>query len=86
MATVTKSLYDRMIENRPLKFDAEEVSYREADEEERCGKCMHFYSRKVDGHNVCEIFRPKEDESVDPDYVCDFFSEDGEVFPLLDVD
>lgn len=87
MATVTKSLYDRMIADRPLKFNAEEVAYRDSVEEEKeayCHSCIHFFTRKVDGHNTCEIFRPDEDKSVDENYVCDFFSKDGENFPLLE--
>jgi hypothetical protein len=84
MATVTKSLYDRMIADRPLKFDADEVNYREADSESSCGKCIHLFSRIVDSHNTCEIFRPADDASVDKNFVCDFFSKDGEEFPLLD--
>ena len=83
MATVTKSLYDRMIADRPLKFNAEEVAYREADAESTCGECIHFYTREVDRHHTCEIFRPDNDKSVDAAYVCDFFSNDGEDFPLL---
>ena len=83
MATVTKSLYDRMIADRPLKFNAEEVAYREADAESTCGQCIHFFQRVVDSHGTCEIFRPQDDAPVDANYVCDFFSEDGEDFPLL---
>lgn len=87
MATVSKDLYERMIADRPLKFSAKEVNYRdsvEESEEAYCHSCVHFFTRKIDGHNTCEIFRPKDDESVDPNYVCDFFSPDGEEFPLLD--
>ena len=92
MATVSKSLYDRMISDRPLKFDAEEVNYTEAvnystysflqNDDPCCKKCIHFFTREVDGHHTCEIFRPDEDASVEPEYVCDFFSSDGSEFPL----
>jgi hypothetical protein len=83
MATVTKSLYDRMIADRPLKFDAEEVAYRESDGKEICATCIHFFTRSVDNHHTCEIYRPDSDTSVDSQYVCDFHSTDGEHFPLL---
>jgi hypothetical protein len=84
MATVSKSLYDRMIADRPLKFDADEVAYREAEGESSCSQCVHFFTREADKHHTCEIFRPDEDKSVNPNFVCDFFSKDGEEFPLLD--
>ena len=85
MATVTKSLYDRMIADRPLKFNEEEVNYRKArfDSDDICENCVHFFTREVDQHHTCEIFRPDDDESVDAAYVCDFFSKDGETFNLL---
>jgi hypothetical protein len=92
MATVSKNLYDRLIANRPFKLSAEEVSYEEAKkrskysflqkDDPRCETCIHFFTRKVDGHNTCEIFRPEDDESVEPEYVCDFHSIDGKEFPL----
>jgi hypothetical protein len=83
---VSKDAYLRLIENRPYKFDAEEVNYREAEGDESCGDCQHFYTRKVDGYNVCEVFRDvtkKGENPIDPEKVCDFFTEDGEEFPLL---
>jgi len=85
MATVSKELYDRLIENRPLKLSEEEVSFRAPhDVEEKCSGCIHFFKRALDGFTTCEIFRPANDSSVDPAGVCDFFSVDGETFPLLD--
>lgn len=82
--TVSKDSYFRLIENRPYKFDESEVNYRKSDAEERCGKCFHFFERLADGFNVCEIFRPtKGSESINPKFVCQFFTEDGEEFPLL---
>jgi hypothetical protein len=73
-----------MIADRPLKFAEEEVNYRDSTEDALCGKCVHFFTREVDKHHTCEIFRPKDDASIEPNYVCDFFSADGEEFPLLD--
>lgn len=86
MATVSKALYDRLLENRPFKFSAEEVNYRDAEGEERCENCVHFYTRKVDGFNVCEIFRDDEtdEKGIDTVYACDFHTADGKTFPLLE--
>lgn len=83
MATVSKESYLRLIENRPYKFDEEEVSYRDAKGEEACGNCIHFFTREVDKFHTCEIFRPEDGGTVDVDYVCDFHTVDGEEFPLL---
>lgn len=83
MATATKAMYDRLMQDRPFKFSGIEVDYRDAEDEKHCGDCVHFYERKIDSHHTCEIFRPDDDESVDPAYVCDFFSADGGIFPLL---
>lgn len=81
---MSKSLYDRLIEDRPFKLDEQEVNYRDAEGEEKCMNCIHFFNRNVDEFHTCEIFRPKDDASVNPKYVCDFFSVDGIEFPLLE--
>lgn len=83
MATVSKESYLRLIENRPYKFDEDEVSYRDAKSEEACQNCIHFFERVTDKFHTCEIFRPTDDSPVDQDYVCDFHTVDGEEFPLL---
>ncbi len=77
--------YTKLVADRPVKFSDEEVDYRESDGKEKCGKCLHFYTRQLDGFGVCEIFRSDETdkEGVMPDMVCSFFTRDGEVFPLL---
>lgn len=87
MATVKMKDYERLIADRPYKFDDKQVNYRDGKDKERCMRCVHFYVRKVDQHAVCEIFRnDKVDENgIDPDYVCDFFTRDGEKFPLYGV-
>lgn len=84
---VSKDTYLRVVENRPFKLDRTEVNYRDAEGDERCDGCQHFYTRKIDGYAVCEIFRDieKDDElPIKPTYVCDFFTVDGSEFPLLD--
>ena len=85
--TVSKETYLRVIENRPFKLDKSEVDYRKAEGEEHCEDCQHFYTRMADGYAVCEIFRDIEKEAelpIKPDWVCDFFTEDFETYPLLD--
>jgi len=80
---IDMELYQRLIENRPFKFGAEDVNYQDGEGEHRCATCIHFFTRKVDGFHTCEIFRPSEDgeESVIENYRCDFWSDDGEDFP-----
>jgi hypothetical protein len=77
--------YTKLLADRPAKFDDSEVDYRESQGKEKCGRCIHLFSRKLDGFNVCEVFRNDEidNDGIDPEYVCDFFTRDGEVFPLL---
>jgi len=81
---ITKDLYFRIVENRPFKFSAEEVNYRDGEGEEICRTCQHFFERVIDKFHTCEIFRPKDDASVEAEYVCDFHTVDGEEFPLLE--
>lgn len=83
MSTVSKESYLRLIENRPYKFDEDEVAYRDGEGEEVCRTCIHFFERVTDKFHTCEIFRPMGDAPVDPEFVCDFHTLDGEVFPLL---
>lgn len=83
MATVTKGLYLRLIENRPYKFDEDGVTYRDGEGGEVCRTCIHFFERITDKFHTCEIFRPEDDSPVDPAFVCDFHTTDGETFPLL---
>lgn len=83
MPTVTKNSYLRLMDNRPYKFDQEEVNYRDGEGEEVCGTCVHFFERVIDGFHTCEIFRPSDDSAVNPKYVCDFHTTDNKTFPLL---
>jgi len=82
---VSKESYDRLVSNRPFKFDEAEVNYRSGHTgHEQCEGCAHFFQRKADDFGVCEIFRPtRGKEEVRPNFVCDFFTEDGEEHPLL---
>lgn len=74
--------YRAMMEDRPEKFDEDDVAYREAEGKERCGRCLHFYERKVDSYGVCEILRLSDDAPIEADHTCDFFTVDGSIFPL----
>lgn len=77
------SEYRELMENRPVKFTPSDVDYKDADSpSRRCERCVHMYQRARDNYGTCEIMRPEEDEPVDPDYVCDFFTVDGEDFPF----
>ncbi len=87
MATVSKTEYDALLEERPRKFDAEQVGYeRSTNDEEKCANCVHLYSRVVDKFHTCELFRNAETDRVGvmPNWKCSFFTRDGETFPLLD--
>lgn len=73
--TVSKELVERLMANRPFKLSAEEVDYRETEDEDAiCGNCIHFFKRVVDGLTTCEIFRNEEtdEKGVDPSKTCDF--------------
>ena len=72
--------YHRLLEDRPEKFTGDQVDYRPTRGQRRCAGCLHFYVGQQ--HNVCEIMRP-DDENVQPSWVCDFWTEDMEKFPLL---
>lgn len=75
MATVSKELYQRLMENRPFKLNEEESDYREADTEDRCGNCSHFFERVIDKFHTCEVVRKSDDGSIDADYVCKFWND-----------
>lgn len=78
--------YRKLMEDRPEKWSPDDVNYREAGGRDRCARCLHFYERHLDRHGVCELMRSEatDRDGVDPDYVCDFYTRDGEVFPLLE--
>lgn len=88
MATVSKNFYDRIVENRLVKFNAQEVNYRKAEDDVRCENCQHFFQRVWDKFHTCEIFRDEEtdEKGVSPVYVCDFHTINGVDFPLLKED
>lgn len=87
MATMKE--YEAMVADRPEKFDAEEVNYRDSEKPaQKCGRCLHLFERRLDGLKTCEIFRSDETgvDGVDDSYVCQFFTRDGKDFPLYEGD
>ena len=79
---VSLSDYRQLLKDRPAKFSESDVFYRRGEGKERCRRCLHFFTGI--SRSVCEIFRPPNDESVKPEWVCDFFTKNGESFPLLE--
>lgn len=83
---VSLSEYHALVEDRPIKFSAEEVEYTKDAEgkNEICFKCIHYFRRTTDDFAVCEIFRSDETDEggVKPDAACIFQTSDGEHFPL----
>ncbi len=75
--------YKELMAETLVKFSPDEVNYRDAEGKERCDRCIHFFERKVDGWGMCEMVRPDKDDPVSPDYVCKFYTRDGDEFPLL---
>lgn len=86
MPRASKEQYLKLMEDRPEKWAPEDVDYRRAGKEEpHCSKCIHMYKRVTDGFAVCELIRDDEIDrnGIDPVWTCDFYSPDGEEFPLL---
>lgn len=85
--TATKDDYLKLLDDRPVKFDAQQVGYEAAPEgsQMRCAACRHYYHRAIDGFAVCEVFRSDEtdQEGVKPDWRCMFWNVDGSL-PLYD--
>lgn len=75
--------YQELIADRPEKAEPDAVNYRDAEGKERCSRCIHFFQSK--DRAVCEIMRPEDEEDVEPNYVCNFYTFDGEEFPLQDI-
>jgi len=85
---VTLLQVQELLDDRPRKFNAEEVEYGPAPEGSvfRCAACIHLFTRRIDGFNTCEIFRDPEVDAngVRPDFRCAFWSSDSDVRPLLE--
>jgi hypothetical protein len=75
--------YQAMMADRPEKFGSEEVNYRKCEDVgNECEHCAHYYQQVAgDKRATCEIFRPDGDESVEAEWVCDFFSRDLVEYP-----
>ena len=86
---VSLSDYRQLLKDRPAKFSESDVFYRRGEGKERCRGCFHFFTNPESRSSnpvrqVCEIFRPRNDESVKPEWVCDFWTKNGSDFPLLE--
>ena len=79
---VTLAQYRALLKDRPEKFSQADVFYRRGEGKERCRGCIHFFTSIR--RQTCEIFRPCNDESVKPEWVCDFWTKNGSDFPLLE--
>lgn len=80
----TKKHYDDLMSAEVEKFSEADVDYRPAEAKEHCGGCVHFLVRNMDGLGLCEVVRPTDEyKGIDPDDVCDFWTKDGKIFPLL---
>jgi hypothetical protein len=75
--------YNELLNEKMEKFSPEQVDYRDAVGKERCGRCIHYFERKIDRYGICELVRLEDEDPVSPDYTCDFWTPDGENFPLL---
>lgn len=88
MREISFSTYDRLVSDRPFKFEPEEVNYREGAGEELCKRCVHFFSRAVDGWTVCEILRDvktdDEEDQIKANWVCDFWTSNNKDYPLYE--
>ena len=87
MSLVSTKEVERLLDDRPAKFNGDEVGYEAAPEGSaiRCASCHHLYRRATDGFGVCELFRDEQtdQEGINPGFRCAFWSSDGAVRPLL---
>lgn len=83
---INEKQYQALLNERPRKFTAEQVDYRDADGDDRCCNCQHYFNRPADNWGVCEIFRSVETDKVGvkPGYTCNWMTWDGESFPNQD--
>lgn len=78
---VSFSDYQKILDDRPVKFTPEEVNFHKAKlDEEPCASCIHWFHAPIRDTNVCEIMRPA-DEDVPPNWTCAFHTKDGEHYP-----
>lgn len=77
--------YKELVEDRPRKWSEEDVNYRKAEGKEECERCIHFFERRIDKFGVCELMRSErtDEDGVNPEWTCSFFTKDGKTFPLL---
>ena len=82
---VTLEEYDLLMADRPMKFSASQVGYSPKPKYKQvCDDCISFFRGKAARKNTCEIFRPDNEETVQPMGWCRFWSNNYRDFPLLD--
>jgi hypothetical protein len=85
---ITLDEYHELIADRVVKVTPEEVGYEAAPEGSalRCAGCLNYYRRSIDNFAVCQIMRSEETDvrGVHPDWRCQFFTVDDDVFPLYE--
>jgi hypothetical protein len=86
--TATREEIDSLMEERIRKISPDDVNYRQSLKGSafHCNSCFHGYSRNSDGFKICELIRSKEidEEGIQPDYVCDYWTTDAFVYPLTE--
>ncbi len=83
---ITITEYEKLVADRPQKFSAEQVGYKDhtpRGQNEICSSCLHFYRGEVAERTVCEIFRPEGGKDVEALGFCLFWTLEGKRFPLL---
>jgi hypothetical protein len=76
--------YDALVADRPPKFTAQEVDFRDRarNPKFRCGSCRHFFVGPNQLRNVCEILRLHPERSIPAGGDCLFWNKNGKDFPL----
>jgi hypothetical protein len=86
---VTLEQYLQLMTERPRKFSEEDVGYGPAPEGSAmvCASCANYFQRVRNARDTtCQIMRSErtDKDGVFPDWRCTFFTETGDVFPLLE--
>lgn len=76
--------YEQMLEDRPEKFEPEQVGFKQGGGTmgAGCGACVHFF--KGTTRTVCEIVRLPDEADIQPTDSCRFYTPDGTAHPLLE--
>ena len=81
----TKAQYESLLEDRPFKFEPEEVGYMErSDDAHCCCSCIHWFNNPARATNVCEILRLPDDGNIPAQARCRWWTPDGTWYPLVE--